>query len=55
MREFERRRWFHTTDKRRAEGAVDAAIHRLCDTGRAQKRGAGIYQFPANGNGGEPE
>lgn len=49
MREFKRRRWFHTTDRRKAEGAVDAALHRLCTTGRAEKLSPGVYKFPANG------
>lgn len=46
MREFELRGWFHTTDRRKAEGAVDAAIYRLCNTGRLTKLGAGVYRFP---------
>lgn len=47
LREFKRRRWFHTTDRRKAEGAVDAAIHRLIATGRAEKIDSGVYKFPA--------
>jgi hypothetical protein len=45
MREFGRRSWFHTTDRRKAEGAVDAAIHRLVELGRATKVSPGTYRF----------
>jgi hypothetical protein len=47
--EFAKREWFHTVDRRKAEGAVDAAIHRLCNLGRALKidKQPGTYHFPA--------
>jgi hypothetical protein len=45
LREFARRSWFHTTDRRKAEGAVDAAIHRLVKLGRATKVSPGKYRF----------
>jgi hypothetical protein len=47
LSEFEERGWFHTVDRRKAEGAVDAAIHRLCSLGRATKVEGkpGTYSF----------
>jgi hypothetical protein len=44
LKEFAKRGWFHTTDKHRAEGAVDAALYRLCQTGRVQKLKPGVYR-----------
>lgn len=46
LREFGKRGWFHTTDKHRAEGAVDAALYRLCQTGRVKKVKPGVYRLP---------
>jgi hypothetical protein len=48
--EFQDRDWFHTVDRKKAEGAVDAAIHRLCSLGRASRveNEPGTYEFPGD-------
>jgi hypothetical protein len=45
--EFERRGWLHTTDKRRAYAAVDAAAWRMAKLGEARAIEPGVYEFPA--------
>jgi hypothetical protein len=45
--EFEQRGWLHTTDKRRAHAAVDAAAWRMAKLGEAKAIEPGVYEFPA--------
>jgi hypothetical protein len=49
LEEFQKRDWFHTVDRKKAEGAVDAAIHRLWSLGQASRveNEPGTYEFPA--------
>jgi hypothetical protein len=45
--EFDQRGWLHTTNKRRAYAAVDAAAWRMAKLGEAQIIEPGVYEFPA--------